>query len=996
MSLLHVQSTTLILSPPPKLLRKHLKMDGWTETQPHTWTRPFEGIEKLYRGASLGFKHLGKEQWQIYCLCTLRVKAGGDISAALSKAWLQLGLEFPNLTVRPDGMIKVYRELRDADADGLGGWLAETFFHMKKTSLVDDVIKEARGPDDLPRLHHFPGTSQVLFICSHWRVDAIGTCMLLDRLFSLLAGHEPRPSVHDLSPCLEDACGAVPMESCTAEMAQYARDAIAKHHADAVHAALAEAIFALAPAESDGDDASRDFSTVIPVNVRDRLPGPYGGASHACAAYVTGITPVVRRRASFVDRARSLARSYRELHGDMFAKTMRLRYHFHAQKLLEEQPPLTMAPPSGVTLSSLGVVEKHLPGVYVGAKEEPAVEVSDFGFGVSLLTRQMLLYAMTFRGRFRLSLNYNDAYHERASVQRILEHIVEVLEANLGFPTHLYATNETMSWIEVRPGVFRRPAGANEIMIKATGDSGGPHGREHWTITATAKITAFGLASARLSEEMLRAAWVCCRFQHPGIASVFLESDVLEYVVPDERSLQQWVDETFSYVDVDLPKGVDITQEEEEEEEEQDVDILFQQLAASGFTTRPTRYATLHYFEKTGHVVLRISHWRTDAYGAVEILNDLVSLIDIDASSSGTPSAGNPPGMRNIRWGNEAARLPPSVEEALSNPPSPPPPEISSEARRCLDTTGLVLARDATRLNFCGGPSRPPGGTRSVSRRFSRASTDSISQACSRVGVGITAAVHAAVAVTAAQNRRDGDGDGPFVSTIRASLRLAVAESRKGQPAQAAGIYTAGWFVAVPVSASWAEHAALFEREYARPLTRVFLLARRELSRSMDRCSAFGKTLSHDSLDPPNPMAHLLEGSRNIDKLNGKEYATQVLRRIRPADAGNAARKQAPTAPARLLGGLDISSIGHTDALVREFHRCNVEAGTPGVRGLAIDSISLGVDTLIRHVYCFMWVFNGRLELNVVYNEAYYDGSLIQGLASGIVDNLLLGLGSSH
>ncbi|KAF6809390.1 hypothetical protein CPLU01_15515 [Colletotrichum plurivorum] len=456
-------------------------MDGWRETQPHIWTRPFEGIEKVYRGASLGFKHLGKEQWQIYCLCTLRVKAAGDISAALSKAWLQLGLEYPNLTVRPDGMTKVYRQLRDTDLDGLGGWLAETFFHVENTSLVDDVIKEARGPDDLPRLHHFPGTSQVLFICSHWRVDAIGTCMLLDRLFSLLAGHEPRPSVHDLSPCLEDACGAVPMESCTAEMAQYARDAIAKHHADAVHgiglphlgnwatspagcrseslvlteactqalvgacrsmegvtvtaavhAALAEAVFALAPAESDDDDASRDFSTVISVNVRDRLPGPYGGGSHACAAYVTGITPVVRRRASFVDRARSLARSYREWHGDMFAKTMRLRYHFHAQKLLEEQPPPTMAPPSGVTLSSLGVVEKHLRGVYVGAKGEPAVEVSDFGFGVSLLTRQMLLYAMTFRGRFRLSLNYNDAYHERASVRRILEHIVEVLEANLG------------------------------------------------------------------------------------------------------------------------------------------------------------------------------------------------------------------------------------------------------------------------------------------------------------------------------------------------------------------------------------------------------------------------------------------------------------------------------------------------------------------------------------------------------------------------------------
>ncbi|GJC77551.1 hypothetical protein ColLi_00389 [Colletotrichum liriopes] len=131
-------------------------MDGRTETQPHTWARPFEGIKK--------------------------VKAGGDISAALCKAWRQLGLEYPYITVKPDGITKVYRQLQDTDLDGLGGWLAETFFVIKSTSLVDDAVREARGPDDLPRLHHFPGTSQVLFICSHWRIDAIGSCMLLEFL----------------------------------------------------------------------------------------------------------------------------------------------------------------------------------------------------------------------------------------------------------------------------------------------------------------------------------------------------------------------------------------------------------------------------------------------------------------------------------------------------------------------------------------------------------------------------------------------------------------------------------------------------------------------------------------------------------------------------------------------------------------------------------------------------------------------------------------------
>lgn len=455
-------------------------MQGWIKTQPDIWSRPFEGIEKVYRGASLKFGRLGKEQWQIYCRCTLDFTAGfDDTLMAMRKAWRQLALEYPNLAVRPDGMNKVYRRLQETPSDGLDTWLSDTFFIIESASVFDHILKEAHGPHDLPRLYYCSGASQVLFICSHWRIDAIGTCILLNRLFQLLARHEARPGTHDLSPCLEDACGAVPIDNCTPGMAQYAREAIAKHHADAihgiglpylgnestgpadctskslvltetrtlalvaacrsmgitvtaaVHAALAEVVFDL-PSAKDGEDATAThFSAVLSANFRDYLPAPCGAASHACTTYVNGLTPVVQRDASFVDRARSLTREYKEWHSDLFAKTMRLRYHYHAEKLLEA-PPQPMAPPSNIFLSSLGVIDKHLAKVHFGPKMEPSVEVTDFDFGVSLLTRQVLLYAMTFRGCFKLSVNYNEAYHDSASMKRILVNIVEMMETSLG------------------------------------------------------------------------------------------------------------------------------------------------------------------------------------------------------------------------------------------------------------------------------------------------------------------------------------------------------------------------------------------------------------------------------------------------------------------------------------------------------------------------------------------------------------------------------------
>jgi hypothetical protein len=39
---------------------------------------------------------------------------------------------------------------------------------------------------------------------------------------------------------------------------------------------------------------------------------------------------------------------------------------------------------------------------------------------------------------------------------------------------------------------------------------------------------------------------------------------------------------------------------------------------------------------------------------------------------------------------------------------------------------------------------------------------------------------------------------------------------------------------------------------------------------------------------------------------------------------------------------------------------------------LKVKDVSIGVETLSRQVYCFVWLYHGQLELRLVYNEAFY------------------------
>lgn len=441
---------------------------GWVETSPGVFSTELGGLERIYRTASQAFKQLGHEHWGLYGVCSFEFEPGSsdshsDRALALRNAWISLRFEFPGLALVPEDLTrKTYTVPNAASVDA---WANDTFFVAHSPTDADSILA-AYPLRDQPSLYFFPESSSVLLLVSHWRVDGVGTCMLLDRLFghlaagSRIAAESWGPDMHKLSPGIADALGAP--DVATPELEALAHQYIEDHHKNAVHAAglryhgdastppanatrtavafdtastaalvalckdgditvtsavhaaLATVVFDLSP------DNPTKYAAVVSVNMRDQLRPPYNSRDHVVQAYVTGVTPSVDRATSFNEKARQLAAFYKGWYSEQFVQAFRLTTQYHGEALSKPRPQ-QRRPPSNVTLSSLGVVEKYLTGQY--GSGENAISVRDFRFGVSMMTRQMLLYVWTFGGRLNMSVNYNSAYHDGRDAVEFLEAI---------------------------------------------------------------------------------------------------------------------------------------------------------------------------------------------------------------------------------------------------------------------------------------------------------------------------------------------------------------------------------------------------------------------------------------------------------------------------------------------------------------------------------------------------------------------------------------------
>ncbi|KAL9074940.1 MAG: hypothetical protein Q9157_004189 [Trypethelium eluteriae] len=339
----------------------------WEETTPGVYKAELGGAEKIYRQVAILFAHLKREHYRVHCICRLDFGPefrGRDPATALKEAWKALRTELPALSVLLDGPTqKVYRVL---DAQGEQDWLHQTFFVEPLGKTSDAVI--AREPSNFPTLHFLPSSSEVVFLCSHWRIDAVGTNWVLDQLFTLLANPPitpySGPSLDAVSPALEEALG-IP-DSWTPEQEDDARSFIRSFRDDsfpndrmrykgdattlpgdparqtlvldptsttalvtsckthkisvtaATHSALAQTVFALADNEKrePAQAEKHDYTCATSINLRPKLPPPYNTRAHAVQTYLRGVACRVKRDSSFVDAATALTRHYKEAYRD--------------------------------------------------------------------------------------------------------------------------------------------------------------------------------------------------------------------------------------------------------------------------------------------------------------------------------------------------------------------------------------------------------------------------------------------------------------------------------------------------------------------------------------------------------------------------------------------------------------------------------------------------------------------------------------------------------
>ena len=256
-------------------------------------------------------------------------------------------------------------------------------------------------------------------------------------------------------------------------------------------------------------------------------------------------------------------------------------------------------------------------------------------------------------------------------------------------------------------------------------------------------------------------------------------------------------------------------------------------------------------------------------------------------------------------------------------------PVVERAANQYLNTLAHNIG--ALEIPYESGTNTIPKGTRGARLRFSQETTTELENACHLLGIHIEAAVHAAVTATAYSIADSTSRHKHHSSTMRHSIRPHLPAPYNGE-AGAAGLYTAGYVVKVPASQSWLENAKQYELEYNGGATPDLLSSRRQYALAMKKALK--------NMSPPD---------------------------IPPS-------------------GLDFSYIPGAQTLVKPIHANASEF-------VELRDIGIGVDVLSRHLYVFTWVFSGRLEFRLIYNDAYYNqsiaGRILTLVEKHLVSNLL-------
>ncbi|KAL7893312.1 hypothetical protein HDV63DRAFT_387727 [Trichoderma sp. SZMC 28014] len=164
---------------------------GWSSTATGAFLRPLDTTENMYRVVSETTAH-NRDQWAITLSLRLSCYSSiEDLSTYIRRAWLVTRLLHPNLA----GIVtktSSQREKSSATCIVTVGpfredeWLSQTFLIHPPSHTGEDLVRDAKY-SELPSLHWLPGTCELCFRSSHWRIDGMGMLMLANSYLNSLA-----------------------------------------------------------------------------------------------------------------------------------------------------------------------------------------------------------------------------------------------------------------------------------------------------------------------------------------------------------------------------------------------------------------------------------------------------------------------------------------------------------------------------------------------------------------------------------------------------------------------------------------------------------------------------------------------------------------------------------------------------------------------------------------------------------------------------------------
>ncbi|KAJ9664193.1 hypothetical protein H2198_000411 [Neophaeococcomyces mojaviensis] len=276
-----------------------------------------------------------------------------------------------------------------------------------------------------------------------------------------------------------------------------------------------------------------------------------------------------------------------------------------------------------------------------------------------------------------------------------------------------------MDWREVKSGVWQRPLGGIESVMSSIIMVDHPPLQEPIRIHVVADFTT--PYSSDQVVQAFRDSWKAIRLlKSPDIATTFADGHK-QYKVASEQELQSWLDETFTA----SPTGASVDE------------IIRERQARQTFL--PAFSVSLQNTSGTiskGVAVLLISHWRTEASGALQIVNQL-----FDYTSeilSGTTIRDQ---LGNHVLASEVRLLTPTLDDIVM-PNKDSTPEAKARVRKHF--ADVQLRMPCVEFPMQGNAAAPSSFVKLSQRTYHPAMTASLLSACKSKGISVTAAIHSA------------------------------------------------------------------------------------------------------------------------------------------------------------------------------------------------------------------------------------------------------------